>query len=59
MSGSKTQNLDIFKTLIGEQAAKNIAVVTTMWDLLWTEEQKDKAEKRYRQLQDEHWKVGA
>lgn len=57
MSGSKGRNLDLFKALTSENTAENITVVTTMWDLLWNEGQKIKAEKRYQQLQDQHWKV--
>ncbi|KAF9050223.1 P-loop containing nucleoside triphosphate hydrolase protein [Panaeolus papilionaceus] len=56
MSGSKGRNLDLFKALTSENTAENITVVTTMWDLLWNEGQKIKAEKRYQQLQDQHWK---
>ena len=47
----------LFKELLGPRTAKSVTIVTTMWDELWTEAQRERAENRYKQLENEHWKV--
>ncbi|KAF9032417.1 hypothetical protein BJ165DRAFT_1517609 [Panaeolus papilionaceus] len=55
MSGSKGRNLDLFKALTGEKSAKRITIVTTMWDQVWREDQREKAQERFDQLQSGFW----
>ncbi|PPR04316.1 hypothetical protein CVT24_013389 [Panaeolus cyanescens] len=55
MSGSKGRNLSIFKALTGEKSAKRITIITTMWDQIFREDQKEKALKRFDQLKDGFW----
>ncbi|KAF9039036.1 hypothetical protein BJ165DRAFT_1495954 [Panaeolus papilionaceus] len=56
VAGSKKKLIALFKELLGPGRAKSVTIITTMWDELWTEAQRERAENRYRQLESEHWK---
>ncbi|KAI6006736.1 hypothetical protein EDC04DRAFT_2781570 [Pisolithus marmoratus] len=52
MSGSVCKNLDMFSRLCGEDAAKRVRLVTTMWDKV---KDRNLAESRVGQLQGNFW----
>ncbi|PPQ73903.1 hypothetical protein CVT24_012789 [Panaeolus cyanescens] len=56
MSGSKKQTLQLFRQLTGN-VHEGVIIVTTMWDMLWNEQQKQRADQRYQQMKDRFWKV--
>lgn len=56
MPSSKRRTIQLFKTLMGEDAARSVTIATTMWDQLWNEKQEGAAESRFEELK-EHWKV--
>ncbi|KAF9054329.1 hypothetical protein BJ165DRAFT_704787 [Panaeolus papilionaceus] len=55
MPSSKRRTIQLFKTLMGEDAARSVTIATTMWDQLWNEKQEGAAESRFEELK-EHWK---
>lgn len=59
LPGSKRRLVSLFKQLIGDpkRTAKAVTLVTTMWDEVSTESQRERAQMRFMQLQSEHWKV--
>ncbi|KAF9039048.1 hypothetical protein BJ165DRAFT_362845 [Panaeolus papilionaceus] len=56
MAGTKGKALDMFKAITGDETAANITVVTTMWDRLWNDRQREKANVRLEELRNNHWK---
>ncbi|PPQ71319.1 hypothetical protein CVT24_012045 [Panaeolus cyanescens] len=56
MSGSKGRRLEMFKSLTGSRSAGLITFVTTMWNNLWKEDQIARADERFAQLKENHWK---
>ncbi|KAF9039049.1 hypothetical protein BJ165DRAFT_362943 [Panaeolus papilionaceus] len=58
LPGSKRRLVSLFKQLIGDpkRTAKAVTLVTTMWDEVSTESQRERAQTRFMQLQSEHWK---
>ncbi|KAF9037176.1 hypothetical protein BJ165DRAFT_1532564 [Panaeolus papilionaceus] len=56
LPGSHRQVLRIFQALTGVDTGKSITVVTTMWDCVWNETGRKRAESNFVQLQDEIWK---
>ncbi|PPQ63168.1 hypothetical protein CVT24_005808 [Panaeolus cyanescens] len=57
MSGRKKTTLEMFKALTGDEVAKRITVVTTMWDQLWNENQVLKANERFEEMSNHHWRA--
>ncbi|KAF9037203.1 P-loop containing nucleoside triphosphate hydrolase protein [Panaeolus papilionaceus] len=58
LPGSHRQVLRTFQALTGVETGKSIAIITTMWDCVWSETGRKRAESNFNQLQDEIWKVG-
>ncbi|KAF9039806.1 hypothetical protein BJ165DRAFT_340129 [Panaeolus papilionaceus] len=56
LPGSQRQVLRTFEALTGTQAARHITVVSTMWDLIWNENIRTRAEGNFSQLREEIWK---
>ncbi|KAF9037963.1 P-loop containing nucleoside triphosphate hydrolase protein [Panaeolus papilionaceus] len=56
LSGSQRQVLKTFQALSGVTAARDITIVTSMWDNIWGEHATTQAEKTYEQLRDNIWK---
>ncbi|KAF9034903.1 hypothetical protein BJ165DRAFT_1533919 [Panaeolus papilionaceus] len=56
LPGSQRQVLQTFEALTGPQSAGNITVVSTMWDSIWNENTRRRAEGNFSQLRDEIWK---
>ncbi|PPR04313.1 hypothetical protein CVT24_013386 [Panaeolus cyanescens] len=56
MTNTRGGILDLLKALTGVATEKNITIVTTMWDQLWTERQRVAANERLADLQNSHWK---
>ncbi|KAF9039821.1 hypothetical protein BJ165DRAFT_340808 [Panaeolus papilionaceus] len=56
LPGSQRQVLRTFEALAGPKSAGNITVISTMWDLIWNENTRRRAEGNFSQLQDEIWK---
>ncbi|KAF9039037.1 hypothetical protein BJ165DRAFT_362600 [Panaeolus papilionaceus] len=56
--GSKKRLVSLFKQLIGDpkRTAKAVILVTTMWDGISTENQRERAQTPFMQLQSDHWK---
>ncbi|PPQ74800.1 hypothetical protein CVT24_003669 [Panaeolus cyanescens] len=54
-SGSKKRARELFEMITGEKAASRIVIVTTMWDTLWNESQKNKAEVRFEEYKTSQW----
>jgi hypothetical protein len=52
MSGSSLKSLRIFEKLCGEKNFANVMIVTTMWDVLKTEEARENAKERQTMLKD-------
>ena len=52
MSGSSLKSLRIFEKLCGEKNFANVMIVTTMWDVLKTEEARENAKERQTILKD-------
>jgi len=55
MGSTPHRNLLTFGELTGSQSAKNIILVTTMWDMLGP--MADVGDRRERRLKDEYWNV--
>jgi len=51
IQGSATKNIRMFKKLVGNEAMKNILLVTTMWE----KEELSVAEKREEELKNDFW----
>ncbi|KAF9037179.1 hypothetical protein BJ165DRAFT_1614735 [Panaeolus papilionaceus] len=56
LPGSHRQVLRTFQALTGVRTAKSITIVTTMWDCVWNETGRKRAESNYNQLQEDIWK---
>ncbi|KAF9039767.1 hypothetical protein BJ165DRAFT_337162 [Panaeolus papilionaceus] len=56
LPGSQRQVLQTFEALTGPKAARNITVVSTMWDSIWNENTRRRAEGNFSQLRNEIWK---
>ncbi|KAF9034796.1 hypothetical protein BJ165DRAFT_1511659 [Panaeolus papilionaceus] len=56
LPGSQRQLLQTFDALTGVGAADCITVVSTMWDLVWSESAKRREESNLKQLRDDIWK---
>ncbi|KAF9032993.1 P-loop containing nucleoside triphosphate hydrolase protein [Panaeolus papilionaceus] len=54
VTGTAIHNLQMFRQLCGEEAARKIIMVTTMWDK--PNVAKEKKESRYEELKTTHWK---
>ncbi|KAF9032248.1 hypothetical protein BJ165DRAFT_1517937, partial [Panaeolus papilionaceus] len=57
LSGSQRRVLRTFQALTGTPSGQSVTIVTTMWDLIWSETARARAESNFRQFQDEIWKV--
>ncbi|KAF9037942.1 hypothetical protein BJ165DRAFT_1500069, partial [Panaeolus papilionaceus] len=55
LPGSQRQVLKTFQALTGVRAARDVTIVTTMWDNIWGEGPAVRAEKAYEQLQYNIW----
>ncbi|KAF9034844.1 hypothetical protein BJ165DRAFT_666679 [Panaeolus papilionaceus] len=55
LPGSQRQVLRTFEALTGSGSAKNITVVSTMWDSICNENSKRRAERNFSQLRGEIW----
>ncbi|KAF9031296.1 hypothetical protein BJ165DRAFT_1518977 [Panaeolus papilionaceus] len=55
MSGSKKRAKEIFQMITGERTERRVTIATTMWDTLWNDEQRDKAEKRFEEYSSSCW----
>ncbi|KAF9039824.1 hypothetical protein BJ165DRAFT_341180 [Panaeolus papilionaceus] len=53
---SQRQVLQTFEALIGVQSARNVTIVSTMWDLIWNINTMRRAEGNFNQLREEIWK---
>ncbi|KAF9035442.1 hypothetical protein BJ165DRAFT_1615379 [Panaeolus papilionaceus] len=56
LPGSHREVLRTFQALTGATTARNITIVTSMWDNLWGDSAKQRAESNFNQLQDTVWK---
>ncbi|KAF9052152.1 hypothetical protein BJ165DRAFT_1525011 [Panaeolus papilionaceus] len=56
LPGSHREVLRTFQALTGAKTAGNITVVTSMWDNLWGDSAKQRAESNFNQLRDSVWK---
>ncbi|KAF9037182.1 hypothetical protein BJ165DRAFT_577258, partial [Panaeolus papilionaceus] len=56
LPGSHRQVLRTFQALTGVNTGQSITVVTTMWNCVWNENGRKRAESNFNQLQDEIWK---
>ncbi|KAF9043404.1 hypothetical protein BJ165DRAFT_1529440 [Panaeolus papilionaceus] len=56
LPGTQRQVLKTFNALTGVKTAKNVMIVTTMWDNIWGENATKRAEDNYQQLQSDIWK---
>ncbi|KAF9037261.1 hypothetical protein BJ165DRAFT_1597569 [Panaeolus papilionaceus] len=56
LPGTQQQVLKTFHALTGVKTAKNVTIVTTMWDNIWAEHATKRAEDNYQQLQNDIWK---
>ncbi|KAF9039759.1 hypothetical protein BJ165DRAFT_336783 [Panaeolus papilionaceus] len=56
LPGSQRQVLQTFEALTGPKSAKSITVVSTMWDSIWNENTRRRAEGNFSQLRKEIWK---
>ncbi|KAF9034866.1 hypothetical protein BJ165DRAFT_1533892 [Panaeolus papilionaceus] len=56
LPGSQRRVLRTFEALAGPDSARNITVVSTMWDSIWNENVRRRAEGNFCQLRDEIWK---
>ncbi|KAF9035491.1 hypothetical protein BJ165DRAFT_1562233 [Panaeolus papilionaceus] len=56
LPGSHREVLRTFQALTGAKTAGNITIVTSMWDNLWGDSAKQRAESNFNQLQDTVWK---
>ncbi|KAF9035474.1 P-loop containing nucleoside triphosphate hydrolase protein, partial [Panaeolus papilionaceus] len=52
LPGSHREVLRSFQALTGAKSAGNITIVTTMWDNLWGDSAKQRAESNFNQLRD-------
>ncbi|KAF9041684.1 hypothetical protein BJ165DRAFT_301688 [Panaeolus papilionaceus] len=57
LSGSQRRVLRTFESLTGPGSAGRITIVSTMWDLIWSESASIRAESNFTQLRDEIWKA--
>ena len=59
--GSKRKTIKMLQSLTRNDGSSsppgNMAVITTMWDLLWKESRISQAEKHFEQLEHGIWKV--
>ncbi|KAF9031297.1 hypothetical protein BJ165DRAFT_1518982 [Panaeolus papilionaceus] len=55
VSGSKKRAKRLFEMITGEKAARRVTIMTTMWDALWDDAQKEKAEKRFEEYRSSQW----
>ncbi|KAF9030892.1 hypothetical protein BJ165DRAFT_1572293 [Panaeolus papilionaceus] len=56
LPGTQRQVLKTFNALTGVKTAKNVSIVTTMWDNIGGEHAMKHAEQNYQQLQSDIWK---
>ncbi|KAF9035472.1 hypothetical protein BJ165DRAFT_1305296, partial [Panaeolus papilionaceus] len=56
LPGSHREVLRTFQALTGANSAGNITIVTSMWDNLWGDSAKKRAEGTFNQLRDTVWK---
>ncbi|KAF9043437.1 P-loop containing nucleoside triphosphate hydrolase protein [Panaeolus papilionaceus] len=56
LPGTQRQVLKTFNALTGVKTAKNVSIVTTMWDNIGGENASKRAEDNYQQLQNKIWK---
>ncbi|KAF9034336.1 hypothetical protein BJ165DRAFT_1513122 [Panaeolus papilionaceus] len=56
LPGSQRHVLKTFQAITGIETAKNIKIVTTMWDCIWGEQAVERAERTYDQFQNDIWK---
>ncbi|KAF9037231.1 hypothetical protein BJ165DRAFT_1532617 [Panaeolus papilionaceus] len=56
LPGTQRQVLKTFNALTGVETAKDVMIVTTMWDNIWGENATKRAEDNYQQLQNDIWK---
>ncbi|KAF9035771.1 hypothetical protein BJ165DRAFT_1533253 [Panaeolus papilionaceus] len=56
MPGSHRQVLRTVQAMTGQRSAPNITIVTTMWDRLWSDTSKMRAESNFNELRDVIWK---
>ncbi|KAF9050487.1 hypothetical protein BJ165DRAFT_1609375 [Panaeolus papilionaceus] len=55
LPASKKHVLDIFKDLTGSNTADRVTIVTTMWDTVWSEQSKQRAESNFDELSTRVW----
>ncbi|KAF9030627.1 hypothetical protein BJ165DRAFT_1519834 [Panaeolus papilionaceus] len=56
LSGSRRRVMDTFRAMTGDRGAHQVTVVTTMWNTMYVEATKKKAQIRYEELQKGPWK---
>ncbi|KAF9037273.1 hypothetical protein BJ165DRAFT_1614761 [Panaeolus papilionaceus] len=56
LPGTQRQVLKTFHALTGVATAKNVMIVTTMWDNIWGKNATKHADDNYQQLQNDIWK---
>ncbi|KAF9035787.1 hypothetical protein BJ165DRAFT_1508327 [Panaeolus papilionaceus] len=56
LPGSQRRVLRIFEALTGPQSAPRITIVSTMWDLVWSDSARHRAISNFDQLQNDIWK---
>ncbi|KAF9034859.1 hypothetical protein BJ165DRAFT_1533890 [Panaeolus papilionaceus] len=56
LPGSQRRVLRTFEALTGPNSAQHITIISTMWDLIWGESARRRAEGNFTQLRKEIWK---
>ncbi|KAF9039820.1 hypothetical protein BJ165DRAFT_341073 [Panaeolus papilionaceus] len=56
LPGSQRKVLHTFEALTGPLSAGKITIISTMWDLIWNENTRRRAEGNFSQLRNEIWK---
>ncbi|KAF9039738.1 hypothetical protein BJ165DRAFT_335900 [Panaeolus papilionaceus] len=56
LPGSQRQVLRTFEALTGPRSAERVTVISTMWDSIWNENTRRRAEGNFSQLRKEIWK---
>ncbi|KAF9050476.1 hypothetical protein BJ165DRAFT_1003679 [Panaeolus papilionaceus] len=56
LPGSQRQVLKTFEALTGVNAVRHITVVTTMWDCIWSDNARRRADATFEQLRSDIWK---
>ncbi|KAF9042393.1 hypothetical protein BJ165DRAFT_1349182, partial [Panaeolus papilionaceus] len=54
--GSKRQTIKMLRSLLHQESAVRVTIVTTMWDRLYNTQAVERADAHFKQLRDDVWK---